>query len=83
MVSARSPMNKGFAYYLLDLEILHVLNIDLHTDLNLASLPFEKRSKGNAKLMVVLDRGSATLATAYGIDMLLKLQHRKKGVKRT
>ena len=76
-------MNKGFAYYLLDPETLHVLNVNLHTKLNLASVPFEKSSEGNAKLMVVLDRGSAALATAYGVDMLLKLQLRKKVVKRT
>lgn len=57
-------MNKGFAYYLLDPETLHVLNVDLHTNLNFASVLFEKSSEDNAKLMVVLDRGSAALATA-------------------
>jgi len=80
-VSACSPINKDFAYYLLDLETCHLINVNLHTDLNLAFLLFEKSSNGNAKLMIILDRGSTALAAAEGVDMLLKLQHLKKGVK--
>jgi hypothetical protein len=65
-------MNKDFTYDLLDPETLHVININLHADLNLAFLPFEKSFEGDAELMIILYRGSTTFATAEGVAMLLK-----------